>query len=437
LLTGAAVVFAVFLSTCMRGLQDGSYDQMIDQAVRQRLAHLQVHPEGYLTRPGPELQIQGSDELRGRLLAFENVRGVSPRVMTEGVAARDTHNWSVEIMGVDPEAEADVSIVSERVLEGERAEEWCRENLARALRLFGNDQDLFDRWCGAAQRGRYLERSDERGMLIGSGVAKRLVVSVGDEVTVQAVRAVDSEETGGERRGAVSQRRLEVVGVVHTGNPDIDDALLYVQMETLMTMLGVSGPNELAIMLEDIDELESTRDEMASIVGPGLEVHTWAERNPTLKSLIDTDSQMGVVMLVILILLVALGVVNATLMSVLERTKEFGIMLALGVKRASVFGLVMTEVALLGIVSVAIGALIGAGFEIYGRIHGWPLEWFVEGDVSDISMAGGVIDPVYYSGLEPAYGAIIVVGTYLLFLASGFFPALRASRLKPVDAMRK
>lgn len=437
LLTGAAVAFAVFLSTCMRGLQDGGYAQMIEQATRSRLGHMQVHPDGYLQRPGPELTIVGAEELTQRISELEGVRGVTPRAMSEGVAARDSHTWSVELMGIDPEAEALVTVVSQRVLEGERAEQWCRDNLGRALRLFGDDQELFDRWCAAAQRGRYLTPDDERGLLIGAGVAKRLVVSVGDEVTIQAVRAVDSGDPDGEQRGAISQRRLEVVGVVRTGIPEIDDALVYLPLPTLTAMLGIDGPNELAIMLEDIDTLEHSRDAVAALTGEGVEVHTWAERSPTLKSLIDADSQMGIVMLAILAFLVALGVVNATLMSVLERTKEFGIMLALGVRRISVFWLVMTEVALLGFVSVIIGSLIGAAFEIYGRVHGWPLEWFVEGEMSDMSFAGGVIDPVYYSGLEPAYGAIIVIGVYALFLAAGFFPALRASRLKPVDAMRQ
>jgi ABC-type lipoprotein release transport system permease subunit len=437
-LTGAAVAFAVFLSTCMRGLQDGGYDQMIDQAVRSRLGHLQVHPEGYLAHPDPDRFIAESEPLVERIATVEGVAAVAPRALAEGVVARDNLIWQVELVGIDPEAEAGVSVIANRVLEGERSEQWCRDNLGKALRLFGNDQALFDRWCAAARRGRYLSGDDQQGLLIGAGVAKHLVVSVGDEVTVQVVRAVDQGGEGGRERGSISQRRLEVVGLVRTGNPEIDDSLVYLPLATLTEMLGTGGPNELVMVLDDIDTLEETRDSVACLVGGRpLEVHTWAERNPTLKSLIDTDSQMGVVMLAVLIFLVALGVINATLMSVLERTREFGIMLALGMRRLWVFGLVMTEVALLGLISVAIGSVLGGAFELYGRLHGWPLEWLTDADMSDLNMAGSVIDPVYHSGLEPVYGAIIVVGVYLLFLASGFFPALRASRLAPVDAMRE
>lgn len=436
LLTGGAVAFGVLLILWMRGLQDGSYDQMIDQAVRTRLGHIQVLPNGYLKQPDPELTVHDTDGLLPSLAAIEHVKAVSPRAQSEGMLSRDSEIARVDLLGVDPTAEQSASLVPERLLEGEEGSEWCHAELGRAVKLMGGDQHLFDRWCAAAGSSRYLPTDNPRAVVIGSGIAKRLLVSVGDEITVQVVRAVGSEQ-GDESEGSLSQRRLEVTGVVRTGNPEIDDRVAYLQLGTLEEMLGTTEPNEIVLILDDIRHLESTRDAVAGVVdGRSVSVHTWYERNPQLKNLIDVDSQSGNLMYVILVFLVALGVVNATLMSVLERVKEFGVMLALGMKRHQLFLLVMTEVAILGLVAVFCGALLGGGLEVFGRFHGWPLEWF-GGSMEGTAMSGVVYEPIYYSNLSLTSGIIVLVGIYVMFLLAGLFPAFKASRLAPIEAMRQ
>jgi ABC-type antimicrobial peptide transport system permease subunit len=124
---------------------------------------------------------------------------------------------------------------------------------------------------------------------------------------------------------------------------------------------------------------------------------------------------------------------------VLERTHEFGVMLALGARRGMVFALVMTEVALLGVISLVVGCSLGALIETFGRVHGWPLEWFgydAEA-MGDASMAGVVYDPIYYANLTTTNAIVIVVGVYAMFLFAGLLPAIKAARLAPVDAMRR
>jgi ABC-type lipoprotein release transport system permease subunit len=302
----------------------------------------------------------------------------------------------------------------------------------------GGNQALFDRWCAAAGSSAYLPEDNTRAIVLGAAVAKRLLVSVGDEVTVQVVRARDSAEADGPRRGALSQRRLEVTGVVRTGNPEIDDRVGYLHLATLTTMLGTDQPNELVMVLDHIRHLPEVRQAVAQELDEATtQVYSWEERNPALKNLIATDSQSGNLMYVILILLVALGVVNATLMSVLERTREFGVMLALGMRRFDVFAVVMLEVALLGLVAIAVGGLLGGGLELFGRIHGWPMEWFGGDQMSNTSMSGIIYEPIYYSALSLQNGLIIMIGVYTMFLLSGLLPALRAARLQPVQAMRQ
>jgi ABC-type lipoprotein release transport system permease subunit len=105
-------------------------------------------------------------------------------------------------------------------------------------------------------------------------------------------------------------------------------------------------------------------------------------------------------------------------------------------RRLDVFKLIMYEVALLGAVAMAVGAALAGALEAFGRLHGWPIEWF-GGDMSGTAVSGVVYDPIYYSALTPEHAAVVAVGVYALFLASGLLPAAKAARLAPVEAVRQ
>jgi len=438
ILTGSAVAFGVVLIVWMRGFQDGSYAQMIDQAVRTRIGHIQVVPPGYLDDAEPAKTIIGAEPLRRRIAELSLVHAVSPRAVSEGMLSRDSEAAPADLLGVSAEDEQRASVVDERLLEGDEGEEFCRRELGRAVEVMGGDQELFDRWCTAARSSRYLPSDEPRAAVIGSGLAKRLLVSVDDEITVQVVRARSEEGEGGEQAGSLSQRRLVVTGIVRTGNPEIDERVAYVHIDTLTAMLGTDEPNELVVLLNDIRDLEPAREQIAALIDDDRAVaHTWYEKNPALKALIDTDSGSGNLMYFILVFLVALVAVNTTFMSVARRTREFGVMLALGATRARVFTIVMAETALLGGAAVAFGAVLGGALEAFGRSHGWPIEWFGGEEMSSMQMSGAIFDPIYYSALTTEHAAMILIGVYAMFLASGVLPALKVARTRAIDAMQQ
>lgn len=440
ILAGAAVSFGVLLISWIHGVNEGAYGQMIDQAVETKLGHLQVMPRGYLDDQQPETFIPNAQKLVTELGELEGVHAASPRVLSEGLLARDNETSPVNLVGVNPELEKQASNVPNSVLKGERALTWCQDKMADALEVLGNNEALFDRWCKAAQKGEFLPEDQPRAIVLGSGVAELLMVSVGDEVTTQVVRAVSESDQDGEEQGSLSQRRLVVTGIVRTGNMEIDGSVAYVHSDTLANMLGTSGPNEIVLIIDDIRSLEEMRTRAQGVADryENVMVHTWYERNPGLASLIEMDSGNNSITYFVLCLMVFLGVINATLMSVLERTREFGVMLALGIRRVQMFWLIMLEVGLLGIVSVGVGAILGGALEIFGRYYGWHMEWFgySEENFERLSAAGVQYETVYYSYISPEAGATILISVYLMFLASGLWPAIKASRLKIIRAMR-
>jgi putative ABC transport system permease protein len=435
LLSGSAVTFGMVLAFWLLGTKHGGFVQMVEQAVENRLGHFQVLADGYLARPEPRLVVPEADSVVAALRALDHVKAVSARAVAEGVVARDNESAQVEILGVDPEGESRVSTVPGKLFRGEAAARWCRAQMAEARAVMGGDEALFGRWCDGMASPEFLPEGRDRALVLGSGLAKSLLVSVGDEVTVQVVRAVGRD---GAEQGEIAHRRLEVTGVLRVGNPEVDDRIAYVRRETLTGMLGTDGPNEVVVLLDDIRHLDDAtaraRQALAGIRGAG--VYTWGERNPALQSVVEMGAGGNDLVYTVLFLLIALGVFNAIYMSVLERTKELGVMLALGTRRARLFRLVMTEVGLLGLLSVGVGTALGVGIEIFGRTHGWPMEWFGLEEMESTSMVGVTYETIYYSHLSLEKGIAIVITMIVMLLLAGLLPALRASRLAPAEAMR-
>ena len=414
--TGAAVASAVVLISWLVGFTYGAYDKMIDTAVHTRTGHLQVMREGTLDQPDPGKTVSDATELARRLSALQGVLAVSPRVQAEGLLVHGSELAPVDLIGVDPEAEGRVSTVPHRVMAGDKAVRWCREKMHGA-----------EGWCAATGRGEFLPAGKPEGVVLGSGVAQRLRVTVGDELTVQVARAAGPAE-----------RTLVVTGIVAAGSAEIAERGAWLNAATLNALLGTEGPTELAIVLHSIDDLKKTRDEVRGLLGPGLVVHTWAERNPTLSNLIELMKAGRVVFFVLLAFLAVLSVANATLTSVLERKRQFGVMLALGTRPAALVRLVLVEVALLGLVAVAAGAVVAASIETFGRIHGWPmaLAGLDPRTLEELALSGSTEDTVFFARMPPAGAALTLGGVYLMFLTTGLWAALKVGRLQVLEALR-
>jgi ABC-type lipoprotein release transport system permease subunit len=224
------------------------------------------------------------------------------------------------------------------------------------------------------------------------------------------------------------------------GDPNLDDRVAFMHAATLNGMLGTEGPNEIVILLDEFEQIERVRGEVASVVASreGVVVHSWDERNPALANMIDMGQGGQYVFAMILLFLVTLTVVNTTMMSVLERTREFGVMLALGFRSWKLVRLVMTEVGLLGVMSVTAGAIIAAGIELYGRVYGFDMTSVYDAEtLASMEVSGVSYDLVYYASM-PAYLAMYLLAfAYTMFLLAGLGPALRSGRFKAVDAMKE
>ncbi|MFQ5736928.1 MAG: ABC transporter permease [Thermodesulfobacteriota bacterium] len=385
-ITLSAVTFGLASVIMFMGFTDGFHTQWIANYVRAYTGHIQVHARGY--HDDPELTNAIKDPA-GTLSIIERMEGVdylTTRVEAEGLASTAENSAGVLIRGIDLVREEKITHIRERVI-----------------------------------RGGYLEPG-EKGALIGHKLSKKLDADVGEKIVLMTQDAV----------GTLSAELFRVKGVFKMGAVDVDSSLVLVTEQEAGKFTALDGGvTEIAIILkrpEDVGPLAAALEER---LGPlGLEVFKWQELMPALKEMIELDDVFMYIILVIVLVVVAFGILNTMLMSIMERTRELGIMMALGTRPSSVVALVLTEAFFIG----AIGTVLGVTLGVLGN-------WAFALRGIDLSRWSGAmeffaaLDPVVYPETRPGvllWAGVIVFATAFV---SAIYPAVKASRLNPVQAI--
>ncbi len=292
--------------------------------------------------------------------------------------------------------------------------------------------------------GAFLTGGEE--VLLGAGLATRIHAGVGDEVAVMT-QAAD---------GSLGNALWTVVGLVETGNADQDRGTAWVPLDAARELFVLEGAHALAVTLQDAGAARSfvaglddrfTRvyadtellapegadpSRTPVVADKGLVARTWRAVNPLMGEYAEMSKAWSLVIVGIVLLTASMGGMNSMLMSVLERTRELGVLMAVGLRPRSVVALVVLENLVLGVVATALGLVLGAGCAWWLVEVGFDLS---EG-TPDMAFSGVVIEPVFRGRWSvDAFVWPAVVLAAVTFLSS-LWPALRAARLAPVDAMR-
>ncbi|NNL67854.1 MAG: ABC transporter permease, partial [Myxococcales bacterium] len=299
-LTVAATVFAVLLVIVFVSMGAGIHEQMIEDAVRLSSGHVTVSGKGYLENRTLEQFVPFDPELAARLDATDGVVGWAPRVVGFGLLSSGPDTQGVVVLGVDPTREAGVTTLPERVREG-----------------------------------RFVERPEAYEIVLGERLAESLQAGIGDSLLLYSV-AYSLE---------MAYELFTVVGTMKLPDPGMERSLAVVHLRDAQSFF-VYGErvSEVAILAGSADDTGPLVQAVsAGFPGDAVEVHGWSEIMPELVQLIFLDDAGMYIMLVILVVVVAFGILNTLLMSVLERRREFGVALALGLRPRAIFGLVYLE----------------------------------------------------------------------------------------------
>ena len=371
----------LFMSATIRGEMRGS----LDLTINLRTGHLQIHTEDYkdenmsLKRVD---MIEAPLDISRQIEGIEQVKAASPRLNATGIVAFKNETIGIQIIGIDPQSAANI-IYQEGLVEGE-----------------------------------YLAADDREGVLIGLPLAESLGMKPGDSIDL----IVNTSE------GETDEQRFTVRGIYSTDTPGYDKVTIFMPLEKTQTITRTENyASMIYILLHEMDDTAAVKE---AIQAPGYIVEDWEEMNKLIIIVEQLSNAMMFFFNLMVLGVTSTVIMNTLLMAVYERTREMGILGALGMKAKQVKALFLTEATLLAIGGVLVGLAIGVPLVLYYAQVG-----FFIGDMgisaNSSFMFGNAIYPY------PTFGDIISVSTaaLLITILSGYYPASQAAKLEPVDAL--
>jgi putative ABC transport system permease protein len=394
LVTLSAVLLGVTAVLVTRGITDGFLRLMVDDVVKGRTGALQIHPTGYMASVEAlplEPSLPYDEALLARLEAVPGVAGVSGRLTFSGLVSNGVAQTTFVGRGLDP----------------------ARER--RAVPRSG-----FEVRAG----GRVLAPGDHAQALLGSELGRSFRAVPSSQKTEGMVDRVTLAASS--PKGRANSMDVAVEGLTESALPFENKRVVTVPLRLAQDLLGMEGRvTELVVAVEDLGELEEVSERLRAALGPGYEVHTWQELQPFVRDIIRRQKFMLALISSILFVIILTGIINTMLMSVFERVREIGTMLAVGVRRRQVQRLFLMEAVVLGVVGGVGGVGLGAAIVGVLGVRGIPME--------NLGTSGTTfIRPELDLPFVGMTFAVAVLGAVL----AAAWPAWKASRLNPVDALR-
>ncbi|MEZ4436637.1 MAG: FtsX-like permease family protein [bacterium] len=391
LLTIGMIATSTLLMVFVVGVREGTYTDMIELATGTWSGQFQVAADGYRETPSLFETIDDPDPLITRLEADPRVAGVTPRVSNAGLLSAggddDSRTVGALLTAVVPEREQRLFTVPNAIKEGT--------------------------WLTPPAD------PEHKPIVLGRGVAKRLRVALGDEITYLG-QAAD---------GSIAADIFILGGIIESGAPELDANVAFIRLADAQELFALGRRvHTLHGKVHDLGRVQRFTDDFA--IGAGLELAPWMQVMPGLEQSIEADRVGGDIFLVIILFVVVLGIVNSMLMAVFERTRELGIMMALGTTPRAVVGTIVAESTGMAAVGVILGALGGVALNAWLAGVGIPM------GTEPVEFGGVLIERAYpHNTLAGSltYPAIVLVAGAL----AGLWPARRAARLDPVHAIRE
>ena len=390
LLTAFGIAFAVFLVSFAMSMQGGSYDDMIKAATRFYTGHAQINQRDFVTDSKLEQTVPNASALREQLQnRFALV--ALPRVQAFGVVSKDERSIGGMLVGVD--------------------------FMAEAAQL-----DLFKKIsAGGVPRG-----PDQA--LVGAAMARNLGADLGDDIVI----------LGSGKRGGVAAMALSVGGILDTGQSELDRSLLFAPIESVQEAFDLDDEvHNLVLVLEDYAQGAVLAQSVDELLQQDQSYRTWQQLLPEVEQGIELDRVSAEIFYYILLILVSFAVLNTFVMVIFERTREFGMLMALGLRPWQIIGQVQIEAFFLGLSGALIGLVLSAVLVAYLSEVGIPLSAYSD---EAAQQAFAQLQASSMTHIYPAFSIasmataplVLMVGTQL----SALFCMLRVRRLNPVAALR-
>lgn len=382
-----AIALGLTFLVFMDGIISGSRVAIYGNLIKLLGGNVQAHAPGYAEKASrlPLVPVPEADRVIQTALARPEVTGASGRINTGGfVAARDG-TLPVRISGIEPEKEATLSLVADNII-----------------------------------AGRYLTSTDSDAILIGKTLAERLDIALGDRVSL----------TGRAPHEQMRTRTVTVTGIYEIGSAELEKSNVYISLGEAQALYDLPGQvTEIVIALDNVGKEDATVNALRAAL-PGVEIASWQDLNAALVTTYALGQQMISIFGLIVLLIAGIGILNLMLMAVFERTREIGLLSAIGMKRRQIMGMFLIEGTLIGALGAVVGAVLGGAIVLAIGQVGWDM-----GAANEAGQATALMGSVLYPVLESGPLVTRTITVLIIAALASLYPAWRAANSQPAEAL--
>lgn len=385
-ITAASIVFAVLLAILMNSVKEGVLYRLQENVVTFYTGAVQVHGNGYWDEQSLDLSFEDTDSLRQNLLQYEEVNAVIGRLESFALGASTDKSKGCLVVGVEPEKEDLVTSLKSKLIDGE-----------------------------------YLD-SGKKAVLIAEGMAEYLGLATGDTLVI----------IGQGFHGINAAGKYPVIGIIKFPSPELNKSMVYLPLNEAQYLFGAENRlTALVLDIEEVVEAEALTKSIRKDLPNNLEVMGWKKMLPELDQMIQGERAESAIFLFVLYMLIAFGIFGTVLMMTLERQYEFGVLVAIGMRKLKLSSVIILENILISFLGALTGTVLSVPVVSY--FHNYPIR--ITGDLEKAYENFG-FEPTFYFSIAPEifYSQTLVVLSVALVLS--VYPLVKVLSIDPVKAMR-
>ena len=382
-----SIAIGLFAGIAVLALYKGMMVGRVSTLIKTETGHLQIHNKRFKNDLEPQYIISNGATLLKNIRLIADVKLAAPRSLTSGMLSTTTGSAGIQIYGVMPSLEDKASQLHQKIIEGKD-----------------------------------FDPTRKNEIMIGKKLAEKMKLKIGSRLVLTFIDTASNMVAGA----------FKVAAIYQSDNAPLDEKNVYVNRKDLNALLGIGQAfHEVVVLLYSEEDLEKVKNKLQGKF-PGYEIETWRDISPETDLLVKTVDQYSYIIMVIILFALAFGILNTMLMAVLERTREIGMMVALGTNRIKIFLLICLETIFLTLAGTPIGILFGWLVTSYFHRNGLNLS-----DMGKEMMSSFGFSTLIYPEFptDKLAGILIIVTCTAIF--SCLFPAMKALKLQPVEALRR
>lgn len=385
LITSTSIFLGVVLCAFISSMQEGSYDLYIRTIVNFYSGYIQIHQKDYWT----DKIINNSlayPAIQSKLIQVKGITQLSPRLESFALAASDELTKGVMIIGIDPPLENGITDLSKRIV-----------------------------------KGTYLSQHDN-GIMIGSALARYLMLDIGDTLVLLSQGY----------HGVSAAGKYPVRGIIKQPSINLDRTVVYMDVTNCQDLFTADNRlTSVVIMVNNDNDVATVKNDLLTTLGSDYDVMDWKEMNRILIKQIDSDRASNMITKGILYMIIAFGILGTVMMMTVERKKEFGVLIAIGMQKYILCAILLFETIMIGLVGVISGIAVSIPLTWYFTFH--PIRFTGQAAETFIQMG---FEPIMPFSMSPSVYYNQAITIFIFSLVIGLYPVINITRLKINQALR-